>query len=473
MKKQFSIILLMVLSLGFTANAAIKLPRFFGSNMILQQKSDAAIWGQSDVKGATVTVTTSWNNKQTTAKVNGEGYWRLTVPTPSYGGPYTITISDGKAVKLDNVMIGEVWVCCGQSNMEMPMKGFSAQPVVNGNRDIALSRNKNIRLFTVARNASVQPLYDVTGGEWLEADPNSVANFSATAYYFGRFLAESLGMPIGLIHNSWGGTSIERWLSSESVAKFEDLKKKDPNSERAPANLFNAMVNPLAGYNIKGFIWYQGETDRHNPVPYKARFVEMITCWREKWGLGDLSFYFVQLAPYNYVRYRKEKDDSPYIREAQMQTLAELPNVGMACLMDAGDEYCIHASKKYIVGERLAYNALSKDYGYKNIVASGPVYNSHTIQADTVIVRFDNVDTGMTSFNQDIKGFQMAGEDRKFYDAKAEFVSSSRRIAVTCKEVPKPVAVRYCFKGWAEGNVYNSSLLPMSSFRTDTWEREK
>ena len=257
--------------LSGSLHAKVLLPAIFGNNMVMQQNTEAAIWGKA-VPDKVITVTTSWNQETYTTQSDYSGRWNLKIETRSAGGPYNITISDGEILKLDNVLIGEVWFCSGQSNMEMPVKGFRNQPVLGSNKTIAESANESIRLFTVARNVSLSPL-DNFEGEWLECKPENVAEFSATAYYFGKMLQKVLGVPIGLINSSWGGTRIEPWISEEGIKQFDfvSLKNNPENekiSEQTPAVLYNAMVHPMVGYAIKGVIWYQGESNRDEPENY-------------------------------------------------------------------------------------------------------------------------------------------------------------------------------------------------------------
>ncbi|HSH20313.1 MAG TPA: sialate O-acetylesterase, partial [Draconibacterium sp.] len=273
MKQKFSIFTLIVLFLISTdLSAEIKLPAIFGSHMVLQQQTEAAIWGHATIN-KTVKVTTSWNKKSYSAKADAEGKWKVKVQTPLAGGPFSIVISDGKSLTLNNVLIGEVWVCSGQSNMQMTMSGYRNQPILGANEAIATSRNESIRLFTVERNKSLETLDDFSGS-WLECEPGSVADFSATAYFFGKMLQQALGVPVGLICSSWGGTRIEPWMSESGIKNFDWVKMPDKNmtgeyNQQTPTVLYNAMISPMLGYAIKGALWYQGEANRNQPVEYE------------------------------------------------------------------------------------------------------------------------------------------------------------------------------------------------------------
>ncbi|MBE3087027.1 MAG: sialate O-acetylesterase, partial [Bacteroidetes bacterium] len=322
MNRFFSSLMTLLIALVIsseTLNGEVKLPAIFGDNMVLQQQTDAAIWGTA-AKNATVKVTTSWNNKNYSARAGNDGKWKLKVATPSAGGPYEVTISDGTTLRLKNIMIGEVWVCSGQSNMEMPMKGYMNQPIAGSIEAIATSSNPAIRLFTVKKATSLQPLDDFSGS-WKNCEPENVSEFSATAYYFGLILYKTLKIPIGLINTSWGGTRIEPWISENGFQKFDFIKLPDKNqegtlSQQTPTVLFNAMINPMVGYGIKGAIWYQGESNRNEADKYEQLLPGMVENWRSVWGVGDFPFYYVQIAPYDYGTTGLS---SAYLREAQLK----------------------------------------------------------------------------------------------------------------------------------------------------------
>lgn len=285
--------------------AKVTIPSILGSNMVLQRNDKANIWGKAS-PGAKVNVTTSWDAPTYSAKAHKEGNWLVKVTTGDTGGPYTITISDGESITLDNVLLGEVWVCGGQSNMEMRVQGFMHQPV-NGALETILEapRHPQMRFFTVERAVS-DTLMDNCGGSWLESSPESVSNFSACAYFFGKELNDMLDVPIGLITTNWAGTAIEPWIDKPTFESIEDidkdiaLKRADAYPEQAPASLYNAMVNPITNYTAKGFIWYQGESNRGYADDYVKLLTALIKSWREKWSDVDMPFYMVQLAPYPY-----------------------------------------------------------------------------------------------------------------------------------------------------------------------------
>ena len=470
MKQIFYIVSLSFLFLFSTSvRAEIKLPAIFGNHMVLQQKTDAAIWGKA-AENKTVRVTTSWNKKSYTAKSDADGNWKLKVSTPGAGGPYSITISDGKTLTLENVMIGEVWVCSGQSNMQMTMAGYRNQPVLGSNEAVATSANKSIRLFTVERNKSLETIDDFSG-EWLECLPENVADFSAAGYFFGRMINEALDVPVGLICSSWGGTRIEPWMSENGFGKFDwvnlpDKSSKEDFSPQTPTVLYNAMISPMVGYAIRGALWYQGESNRNEPKEYEKLMPGLAENWRAEWNIGDFPFYYVQIAPYQYVN----GSNSAFLREAQLKASSAIPHFGMACTMDVGEKHNIHPAAKEEVGERLAYLALAKTYGRKGFEYSGPVLKEMTVDGSIVKLTFDHAKNGLTTFGKELVNFTVAGENKRFYKATA-FITRDG-ITLFSPSVQKPVAVRYAFEDFVVGELFNTEGLPASSFRTDDWEME-
>lgn len=468
MKRNLSILTFLLLFVVIGLKAEVKLPAIFGDNMVLQQQTDAAIWGTATAN-KTVKVTTSWNNKNHSTKANSDGNWKLKVNTPSAGGPYTITISDGKILKLNNVLIGEVWVCSGQSNMQMIMNGYHNQPVLGSNEAIAKSTNKSIRLITIERDKSLV-IKDDFKGEWLECNPGSVGSFSATAYYFGRLLQESLNVPVGLICSAWGGTRIEPWISEIGIKNFDWVNLPDKNmqgdfSQQTPTVLFNAMISPMVGYAIKGALWYQGESNRNEPKEYEKLMPGLVENWRTEWGIGDFSFFYCQIAPYDYGTGGL---NSAFLREAQYNASMALPNMGMACLMDVGEKSCIHPANKEAAGERLAFLALAKTYGKKGFEFSGPKLDKMEVEGSVVKLTFRHANYGLTTFGKELENFKIAGENKRFVSAKA-FITG-KGITLFSPSVEKPVAVRYAFEDFIVGELYNNEGLPASSFRTDDWE---
>jgi len=469
MKQNLSILTVIILFLFSTGlKAEVKLPAIFGDNMVLQQQTDAAIWGNASAN-KTIKVTTSWNKKSYSTKADSKGKWKVKVQTPSAGGPFSITISDGKSMTLNNVLIGEVWVCSGQSNMQMTMVGYRNQPVLGANEAIATSGNEAIRLISIERVKNLEVQEDFPG-KWMECNPENVADFSAAAYFFGRMVQKALGVPVGLICSSWGGTRIEPWISENGIKNFDWVKMPDKNSTgdlspQTPTVLYNAMISPMVGYAIKGALWYQGESNRNEPKEYEKLMPGLIENWRAEWGIGDFSFYYCQIAPYDYGT---SGLNSAYLREAQYKASTAIPNIGMACLMDVGEKSCIHPADKEAAGERLAYLALAKTYGMKGFEFSGPKLDKMTVDGSVVKLTFRHANNGLTTFGKELKNFKVAGENKNFVPAQA-FVTNDG-ITVFSPTVEKPVAVRYAFDDFVIGELFNTEGLPASSFRTDDWE---
>ncbi|TDD97811.1 sialate O-acetylesterase [Flavobacterium cellulosilyticum] len=475
--KRLKYIIAIVMILGMTqANAKIKLPALFSDDMMLQQQSNAPIWGWAD-KNDKLTITTSWDSKKYEVKANNEGKWNLNVKTPAAGGPFTIEVKQAnETIVIKNVLIGEVWLCSGQSNMEMPLSGFQGQPVKNGNEVIVRSTNANIRLITVPR-ATVIETKDDFEGKWEMASPKSTSNFSATAWYFGSLLQEVLNVPVGLIHVSYGGSSMEAWMNQEMLQDFTSAKipttkediAKDPN--RVPTTLFNGMLSPIIGYGIKGCIWYQGESNYERASEYSALMQKMVSSWRGLWKQGDFPFYYAQIAPFNYAQFHPkdnlEKYNSAYLREAQLKASTRIPNSGIAVLMDIGEENSIHPTDKEKGGNRLAFQALAKTYGIEGFEYDSPVFKGMEVDGSSVTVSFDNVSNGITAYDKEVTGFELAGADKVFYPAKA--VVRRKSVVLTSDKVAKPVAVRYLFKDFAKAELFSGGGLPVSSFRTDEW----
>ena len=467
------LLVLLLLFAPFCIYADVKLASLFTDNMVLQQKADVAIWGWAKA-GSNVKVLTSWNKKNYSVRADQEGKWLLKVNTPVAGGPYDITVSDGKAIKLSNVLIGEVWICGGQSNMEMPMKGFKGQPILGSNDAILKSKNSQIRVYTVPRSSVTELQQSSKPSQWKLAEPESVANFSATGYYFGRLLYEMLGVPIGLINVSYSGSFVEAWMSPENLKQFPEVKipaKGDTIKavSRTPTTLYNGMLFPVAGYGIKGAIFYQGESNYERPDRYEEMFPAMVKEWRSLWKQGDFPFYYVQIAPYNYTQLPPfnygGKFNSAYLRDAQRKSLTKIPNSAMAVVMDIGEENSIHPANKETGGKRLALLALANTYGLKGFGFASPLYKSIAINGSIATISFDNASNGLTSFGKELSSFEIAGANNAFYPAKAVISGSS--VSVSSPMVKEPVAVRYAFKDFIVGDLFNTEGLPASSFTTE------
>lgn len=474
MKLKFTILL--NLAFCIIASATVKPASIFTNHMVLQQQSNVAIWGWAK-PSSKVKIITSWNKESYSVATDQNGKWKVKVATPSAGGPYNIELNDGDKLILSDILIGEVWFCGGQSNMELPMKGYKGQPNIGSNEAILKSRNPNIRLYTVPRSSVTERQENSKPSDWKLSEPEVVANFSATAYYFGSLLNEILGVPVGIINDSFSGSSIEAWMSPEDLKPFPEIKipsKGDSIKEvsRTATTLYNGMLYPVIGYSVKGAIWYQGESNYERADQYESLFPAMVSSWRQHWDNGEFPFYYAQIAPYNYAQlppYRVGgKFNSAFLRDAQRKSLAKISNSAMAVLMDIGEENMIHPSKKKQGGERLAYLALAKTYGVKGFSATSPLYESLTIEKNTAVVKFKDVPNGLTSFSKELSLFEIAGADKKFYPAKAVVKGSS--VNVSSEQVKNPVAVRYAFKDFVIGDLFGNEGLPVSSFRTDDWD---
>jgi sialate O-acetylesterase len=461
---------LLLASIGFTAQATITLPALFNSNMVLQQQADAAIWGSAG-KNAPVVITTSWDKKKYTVKADADGKWKTYVHTPKAGGPYDITITDGTPLKLTNVLIGEVWLCSGQSNMEMPVKGFRNQPILGSNDLLMEADDPELRLFRVERAVANTPQTDCKA-KWETCSPQSVKEFSAVGYMYAKILRARLKVPVGIMEATWGGTPIEGWMNTNSLKRVPyGIKDAAPGANITrlePTGLFNGMIAPLAGFALKGVLWYQGETNRDRPELYAGLMQSMVSEWRSLWNIGEWPFYYVQIAPYLYPNGRPLV---PYLREAQDKAQALIPNSGMVVVMDAGDEKTIHPANKTVVGNRLAYWALAKTYGREGLNYQSPTYKAMTIVTDTVKVSFNNAANGLTAYGKDITSFELAGNDKVFYPALARLTNEG--VFLYSTQVKGPVSVRYAFKDWPQAELFSVEGLPVAPFRTDDWEPKK
>lgn len=354
----------------------------------------------------------------------------------------------------------------------MPVKGYRNQPVLGSNEFIASSSNEQIRIITVPHLASLAPVDDFVGS-WKLCEPENVADFSATAYFFGLMLNRVLKVPIGLICTAWGGTRIEPWISEAGFKDFDWVKLPDKASppqgnlsQQTPTVLFNAMIKPIAGYGMRGAIWYQGEANRNEPVQYQKLMPGLADNWRSEWSIGEFPMYYVQIAPFDYG---PPNLNSAFLREAQLKASSAGKNMGMACIMETGEKDSNHPANKKAAGDRLAYLALVKTYGKKGFACDGPVLKEMKIEGYQVKLTFDNAMNGLTSFGKQLSCFEVAGSNKMFYPAEA-FITG---IGVTLfsPAVNEPVAVRYAFKDFITGDLFNTEGLPASSFRTDDWEQ--
>ena len=478
---------------------SIILPDLLQGEIVLQQQTDARIWGKTE-PGMEVTVHTPWNDCNYRAKAGADSLWSVKVATPSASyTPYDITISNAKeTIVLYDVLVGDVWLCGGQSNMEMPVKGMYNCSVDGAAEAIMHSaRNKGLRYVTVAKHQATEsdPGY-FTEGRWTHSGPATAGDFSATGFFFGQTLWETLDYPIGLISCNWSGSFVEDWMSKELIEKYPNQEVFGVEFSKAFTKMYYGMLEPTSKYTIKGMIWYQGESNVGSPN-YTERLMAAVDLWKSKFELSTLPFYIVEIAPYNYNKgYEMLSAD---LREQQLKAAQQLPQSGLVCTNDLVYDYegdQIHPAQKKAVGERLAMLALSKTYRMNN-PCEGPVFKELIIDGAAASVLFDNAANGFVN-NGDIQGFEIAGEDGVFYPAKATVGFAPRRpapapaaapapgaqgprsngggmfgggyaVRLTSDKVPNPVAVRYGYGPFKPGNLHNTEGLPAYPFRTDSW----
>lgn len=450
---------------GFSSSlvrADVKLPRIFSDNMVLQQGKPLPIWGKAEA-GEKVTVTIA--GKQAEATADGMGKWSVKLAAlPVSAEPLEMTVTGKNTLTLKNILVGEVWICSGQSNMEWPVTAAD-----NPNDEIAAAKYPKLRFITVPKTKGGNEPRDDFAGSWSECTPETTASFSATAYFFGRELQKMRNVPVGLIHASWGGTPAEFWTPAAEFAADPSLKQTSdhPYAQsvmKEPSTLYNGMIAPVISYAIAGVIWYQGESNVPMAAHYRKLFSAMIEGWRKAGNQGDFAFLYVQIAPWVYDRIKGwPRTGCPLVREAQLQTLA-LKNTGMVVTMDIGNVSDIHPKNKQEVGRRLALAAQAVAYGEK-LEFSGPIYKSQKIDGNKIVVDFDHASSGLLAKGDKLLTFQIAGKDRLFVDANA--VIEGHTVVVSSPTVAEPVAVRYAFQDDALPNLFNKEGLPASPFRTD------
>jgi sialate O-acetylesterase len=492
---------------GPVARADVKVPAIFGSHMVLQRDQKDRVWGWAD-PGEEVTVKLAGQEK--TAKAGPDGSWQVVLDPIAAGGPHTLTIQGKNTLRLDDVLVGEVWICSGQSNMQMSIAASK-----DADLEITTARYPRIRLISVPQVGTQKPQKDFKG-RWQHCRPDTAAGFSAVGYLFGRRLYQTLDVPVGLINNAWGGSACEAWIRGDVLAvdknyapmlkRWEQIEKDFPrakaeydakrtewkkdvdkakaqgkqappepsNPEDAmrgnfrPGNIYNGVLKPTIGYGIRGVIWYQGESNVHKAYQYRDLFPLMIKSWRDEWGQGDFPFYWVQLA--DFLPETSEPKESAWaeLREAQTMTLSKLPKTGEAVIIDIGDGQDVHPKNKQDVANRLVRWALARDYGVP-IAYQSPTYKAMEKHGKKVVLAFDHVGGGLQPFDvAEPRGFAIAGGDHKFVWAKARIVGPAT-VEVWSDQVADPVAVRYA---WADNpvcNLYSADGLPVTPFRTDDW----
>ena len=500
---------LAILLLGFAASlqAEVTLPKIFGDHMVLQREQQNPVWGKA-APGEKVTVSIADQTK--TATADDKGQWMVELDAMQVGKPLTMTVKgQDNTVTFEDVLVGEVWICSGQSNMAFRVSRANAAEL-----EVASANYPDIRLFTVGRKGTQEPQEDVKGN-WQACSPETVGDFSAVGYFFGRHLYNTLQIPIGLIDNAWPGSSAEAWVSREvldqypqyaeyieerekaareysdkiheqkvkeyreALAAWEANSKKGqpPSAPRDPrtyqhraGNIYYGMLHPTIGYGIRGVIWYQGESNSVRPENYRHLFPLLITSWRDDWGQGDFPFYWVQLADFKAETDDPNESGWAAVREAQTMTL-KLPNTGQAVIIDTGEGRDNHPRDKQTVANRLACIALARDYGY-DIPYRSATYESMEVKGDKIVITLD-LEEGASLYTFDVNepiGFAIAGEDRNFVWAEAE-LTGKNQVTVWSEEIPNPVAVRYAWVSNPVCNLYDSNRLPVTPFRTDNWDK--
>lgn len=439
----------------FGASGNISMPEIFSSNMVLQQKSEVKIWGWAK-PGEVIQLTAGWLNNQLETKADNQGTWSLLLPTPAAGGPYTIRLKGSNEIVFDNVLVGEVWLCSGQSNMEWsPSAG-----ITDGEEEIAKAGNPDIRFFTVNHSTANCPQDHLTG-EWVVSTSETMADFSAIAYFFGKRLQEVLDVPVGLINSSWGGTPAEAWMPQEAFEGNDFLteaagkQKPVPWGPVEPARIYNSMIAPLVPYPIAGALWYQGEGNTINAYAYKELLSALIASWRKDWN-KQFPFYFAQIAPYKYGNNSMGVE----VRDEQRQVL-ELENTGMIVLSDIGDTTDIHPRNKKDPALRFANMALNRHYKAIDIEDSGPLFKSVSFNDGEAVVSFNHAE-GLHAKGGKLTWFELAGSDGIFYGANAQI--EGEKVVVQSDKVEQPAAIRFAWRNTATPNLFNGAGLPASSF---------
>ena len=447
------------------AEAALRLASVFSDHMVLQRNRPIPVWG-SAAPGSVVRVQFGGKTSETTA--DDQGNWRIDLDSQQAGGPLEMNVSTGdKTLHLTDILVGDVWIASGQSNMQWTVgKSNDAE------QEIEDAANwPEIRLLTAPRKFTTKPQESINA-EWQVCSPSTIKSFSAVAYSFGRALQKDLQVPIGLIGTNFGGTPMEAWTSLpalQSRPTFDKFANKavqamdsgEKIGQHHPTGLFNAMINPLIPYGIRGVIWYQGEANAGRHRQYRELSELMINDWRERWGQGDFPFLLVQLAGW-----KADATTWPYLRESQWQTVQTVPNTAMAVATDIGHPTDIHPKNKQDVGKRLALAARALSYG-DDVDYRGPTFRSMRSSDGQARVSFDSIGEGLMVKGDSLQGFTIAGADRKFVPATAEI--DGDQVIVSSEQVPNPVAVRYNWAGWTEGNLFNSEGLPAPPFRTDRY----
>jgi len=480
-----------------SACAEVTLPNIFGSHMVLQQGQKNKVWGKAN-PGEAVTVAVGEQSHQATA--DGAGAWQVMLDPLPPGGPLTVTVKGTNTIALEDVLVGEVWICSGQSNMEWSVNASS-----DADLERAAAKHPQIRMIGYPNVGTQETVWTHPDSQWQVCTPETVGSWSAVGYFFGRQLHDTLDVPIGLINDAWGGSACEAWIDRDTIEQHEELKglldrwaaqearfdelsklpapdeaqrkeldslKRSMTGNARPGNIYHGILKSHLGYGIRGAIWYQGESNADRAYQYRDLFPLMIRSWREEWGQGDFPFYWVQLADFMEETPQPGPSNWAELREAQTMTLDKVSNAGQAVIIDIGEGKDIHPKNKVDVGRRLARLALVGTYHIGGIAEKSPRYKAMQVEGDRIVLTFDGVGGGAKGWRPfDVprpRGFTVAGEDRAFVPATAT-IRPDGTIEVSSESVTDPVAVRY---GWANNpvvNLYSAEGLPLTPFRTDDW----
>lgn len=455
--------------------ARIRLPHILSDGMVIQQLADFAFWGWAK-PNTQITVVASWKPDKLVVNSDSKGRWRIIVRAP--GGsfkPHSITFSDGQPITINNILAGEVWVCAGQSNMEMPVRGFNECPVEGYQEAVWASANmRGVRYVKIPARMSSVPLED-TPCQWVDMNPKTVSDCSAVGFFFAQRLAQVLQMPVGLVLANKGGTMVESWLNADNMRKHTDeptdstlIARKYTTEWLRPLLWGNGTFHPIVNYGVRGVLYYQGCANvDHNPTTYGERLKLLAQQWRKQFST-NMPMLLVEIAPHRYEG--AMGTSAAFIREQQYKASLEIPNCAMVSTNDLVYPYevrQIHPCQKRPIGERLALTALARYYGYEGVMYKHPTFERMEIKGDTCVIHLKDTYTGIVP-QANYEGFEMAGADRIFYPADATYVRHNK-FRLTSKAVPKPVAVRYCYRNFLLGNVKNQAALPLIPFRTDNW----